>query len=180
MIHYANLTPPNGRSRNFYIERNKAGRKQYSSASSRSLWYMKKASFLSHHNTLWPPGLWTGCNEDRARWPGSSDRLSFSFSSQHPRRVLPRHPEDRLALLYRGPWAPCIIAAFCSWNRSFNRAEPFRFLSTQRRMHCSSRLTRDLVVKSLTQSSKQRWTILEYICVGVRHRCRGEVRNGTI
>lgn len=102
----------------------------------------------------------------------------FSFSSQHPRRGLPRHPDDHLALLYRGPC--CIIAAFCSWNRSFNRAEPLRFLSTHRRMHCSSRLTRDLVVKSLTQSSKQRWTILEYICVGVRHRRSGEVRNQTI
>lgn len=55
------------------------------------------------------------------------------------------------------------MAWFCSWNRSFRRADPFMNLSTQRRTQPSSRLIRDLVVKSLTQSSKQRWTSLEYI-----------------
>ena len=68
-------------------------------------------------------------------------------------------------MIYR-PCAFCIMAAFCSWNRSFKRAEPLRYLSTQRRVQPSSREARDLVVKSVTQSSKQRWTRREYICVG--------------
>lgn len=63
-----------------------------------------------------------------------------------------------------GSWPLCIMAAFCSWKRSPRRAELLRNLSTQRSTQPSSRATRDLVVKSLTQSSKQRWTSLEYIC----------------
>lgn len=61
----------------------------------------------------------------------------------------------------------CIIAAFCSWNLWPRRSEPFRYLSTHLITHPSSRETRDLVVKSLTQSSKHRWTSFEYICMRV-------------
>lgn len=57
----------------------------------------------------------------------------------------------------------CIIAAFCSWNRSPNLAELLRYLSTQRSTQPSSLATRDFVVKSLTQSSKQRCMRREYI-----------------
>ena len=57
----------------------------------------------------------------------------------------------------------CIIAAFCSWNRCPNLSVLFMNLSTHRRTHPSSRECRDLVVKSLTQSSKHRWTRLEYV-----------------
>lgn len=71
------------------------------------------------------------------------------------------------------------MAAFCSWKRSCNRADPFICLSTQRRIHCSSRLMRDLVVKSLTQSSKHRWTILEYIWTETRSD-RGEDKHGRV
>ena len=67
-------------------------------------------------------------------------------------------------VIYWGVMEPlCIMAAFCSWKRSCRRAELFRCLSTQRITQVSSRLIKDLVVKSVTQSSKQRWTILEYI-----------------
>lgn len=81
--------------------------------------------------------------------------------------TLHEKPENNPRNAYRpGIWPLCIIAAFCSWNRSFNRADPFRYLSTQRITQPSSREMSDLVVKSLTQSSKQRCTSLEYIWGG--------------
>ncbi len=65
--------------------------------------------------------------------------------------------------LYRpGNWPAC-MAAFCSWNRDPSRSEPFRYLSTHRSTQPASLEIKDLVVKSLTQSSKHRWTNLEYI-----------------
>lgn len=70
-------------------------------------------------------------------------------------------PADRYERNYRP--CPCIMAAFCSWNRSFNRPDALSDLSTQRITHPSSREVSDLVVKSVTQSSKQRWTSFEYI-----------------
>lgn len=58
------------------------------------------------------------------------------------------------------------MAAFCSWNREDSRSEPLRYLSTHRITQPSSLETNDLVVKSLTQSSKHLWTRLEYIWAG--------------
>lgn len=58
----------------------------------------------------------------------------------------------------------CDIAAFCSWNRSPNRCDPFMCLSTHRMMQLSSREVRDLLSKPLTQWSKHCWTRFEYIC----------------
>ncbi len=63
-----------------------------------------------------------------------------------------------------GNWPDCIMAAFCSCQRCPNRSELLRNLSTQRKTQPSSRDCRDLVVKSCTQSSKQRCTSLPYIC----------------
>lgn len=60
-----------------------------------------------------------------------------------------------------GIWAA--MAEFCSWNRCVKRSEVPRFLSTHLATQLSSREWRDLVVKSLTQSSKHFWTSLEYI-----------------
>jgi hypothetical protein len=57
----------------------------------------------------------------------------------------------------------CAIAAFCSWNLSPNRCDPFMCLSTHRMTQLSSREVRDLLSKPLTQLSKQFWTRLEYI-----------------
>lgn len=61
-------------------------------------------------------------------------------------------------------------------------------LSKQRLMHPCSRLMSDLVVKSLTQSSKQRWTMLEYTYIfyhlkqgkkkGNMDRAKGRRRRG--
>lgn len=61
-------------------------------------------------------------------------------------------------------------------------------LSKQRLMHPCSRLMSDLVVKSLTQSSKQRWTMLEYTYIfyhlkqgkkkGNMGRAKGRERRG--
>ncbi len=62
-----------------------------------------------------------------------------------------------------GPPPDWAMAAFCSWKRSPSRCEPFMFLSTHRMMQLSSRDVSDLLSKPLTQSSKQRWTRLEYI-----------------
>ena len=56
------------------------------------------------------------------------------------------------------------MLAFCSWKRCPSRSEPFMYLSTHLITHPSSLAWRDLVVKSFTQSSKHRWTRLEYIC----------------
>ena len=90
-----------------------------------------------------------------------------TIQSCHPQQWYPHPIYDIYYINYRpGIW-PCIIAAFCSWKRSFKRADPLRDLSTQRSTQPSSRETRDLVVKSLTQSSKQRWTSLEYIWDGL-------------
>lgn len=55
------------------------------------------------------------------------------------------------------------MAAFCSWNRDPSRSEPLRYLSTHRMTQPSSLEIKDFVVKSFTQSSKHRWTNLEYI-----------------
>lgn len=55
-----------------------------------------------------------------------------------------------------GSCPDCIMAAFCSWNLIPKRSLPLRYLSTQRMTQPSSREIRDLVVKSLTQSSKHR------------------------
>lgn len=64
---------------------------------------------------------------------------------------------EMVPALYLGPIPPpCIMVAFISWNRSPNRAWPFMYLSTHRKTQPSSREIRDLVVKSLTQSSKHR------------------------
>lgn len=67
-----------------------------------------------------------------------------------------------LHLLMALPWAA--ISAFFSWNRSPRRSEALRNLSTQRMTQPSSLDIRLLDVKSVTQSVKQRWTRLEYIC----------------
>lgn len=69
------------------------------------------------------------------------------------------------------PRAPpdCAMAAFCSWNLSPSRCEPFMFLSTHRMMQPSSREVRDLLSKLLMQSSKHRWTRLEYIYAARQH-----------
>lgn len=60
---------------------------------------------------------------------------------------------------------PCAIAAFCSWNRSPSRWEPFMCLSTHRMTQPSSRDVSDLLSKPLTQESKHCWTRLEYIFI---------------
>ena len=46
--------------------------------------------------------------------------------------------------------------------------------------HPSSFVCNDLVVKSLTQSSKHRWTSLEYICVAAlyQHSCSVRINQG--
>lgn len=62
------------------------------------------------------------------------------------------------------------MAAFCSWKRWPSRSDPLRYLSTHRITQPSSLVCNDLVVKSLTQSSKHRWTSLEYIWDGVLHQ----------
>ena len=62
------------------------------------------------------------------------------------------------------PPPPPIIVAFCSWNRRPSRSELFSCLSTQRMTQFSSLDPRDLLEKSLIQSSKHRCTIFEYIC----------------
>lgn len=56
------------------------------------------------------------------------------------------------------------MAAFCSWKRFPSLSEPLRILSTHLITQPSSREPSDLVEKSVMQSSKQRWTRLEYIC----------------
>ena len=86
------------------------------------------------------------------------------FSSQKTRPSSPLF-KTRVNIYRPGSWPLCIMAAFCSWKRSPSRAELLRYLSTQRRTQPSSRATKDLVVKSLTQSSKQRCTRREYIYV---------------
>lgn len=63
-----------------------------------------------------------------------------------------------------GTWTAC-MAAFCSWNRVPSRSVALRYLSTHRMTQPSSLETKDFVVKSLTQSSKHRWTSLEYIVI---------------
>ena len=71
-------------------------------------------------------------------------------------------PAIDLAAFYLGPRPPpCIMVAFISWKRSPNRVWPFMYLSTQRKTQPSSLEMSDLVVKSLTQSSKQRCTRFE-------------------
>ena len=57
----------------------------------------------------------------------------------------------------------CIMAAFCSWNRCPSLSVLFMYLSTQRMTHPSSFECSDLVVKSLTQSSKHLCTRFEYV-----------------
>ena len=68
------------------------------------------------------------------------------------------------ATAYRPGRPPCAIAAFCSWNLSPRRCEPFMCLSTHRITQPSSREVSDLLSKPLTQESKHCWTRLEYIC----------------
>lgn len=91
-----------------------------------------------------------------------------------------RREETTPRVDYRpGICPPCIIAAFCSWKRSFKRPEAFIYLSTQRMTQPSSREIRDLVVKSLTQLSKQRWTSLEYICMAENSQKQASTVDGS-
>lgn len=89
--------------------------------------------------------------------PAGGEDMNCCTLMQAPKSSKPQ-------LIYFGPMPPCIASAFCSWKRSPNRVAPFIYLSTHRNTQPSSREIRDLVVKSLTQSSKHRWTRLEYVC----------------
>lgn len=115
-----------------------------------------------------PSSLLFITNEQQPKLKGCKHYLryrnEFIFSSWQPPAPFPIY--QTCINIYRpGSWPLCIMAAFCSWKRSPSRAELLRYLSTQRRTQPSSREIKDFVVKSLTQSSKQRCTRREYIYI---------------
>lgn len=77
--------------------------------------------------------------------------------------IRPLFPHHCSFEIYLPGMPPCAMAAFCSWNLSPSLSELLRNLSTQRMTQPSSLLSRDLELKSWTQSVKQRWTRFEYI-----------------
>lgn len=106
-------------------------------------------------------------------------RRAMHFASYHSPPYLYTPLNYSSLPIYRpNPIPPCCaIAAFCSWNRSPNRSELLRNLSTHRITQPSSLLARLLDVKSVTQSLKQRWTRLEYIYIQVNSTCHRDGLN---
>lgn len=118
------------------------------------------------------------------RWRGIDRVEKTPQPWPYPIQVRPNQPRDQelffgLRIVQLRPLQPsckqwdshlppkfpaCIIAAFCSWNRSPIRSLLLMYLSTHFMTQDSSREMRDLVVKSLTQWSKHLCTNLEYIC----------------
>lgn len=93
----------------------------------------------------------------------SSFRSTFFGNPFHHLPLNFQHTSPSLGIYLPGR-PPCAIAAFCSWNLSPSLSELLRNLSTQRMTQPSSLESRDLEVKSCTQSVKQRCTRFEYIC----------------
>jgi hypothetical protein len=135
--------------------------------------------------------LWAG---DEA-WQCDLTTVSVSTSGQRSQHQLTTHimplyivhygghmpcphrfsPSSSISLVDEPIYLPgippdCIAWAFISENRLPTRSDAFMCLSKQRRTQDSSREARDLVEKSLMQSSKHCWTRLEYICHRVSHR----------
>lgn len=98
--------------------------------------------------------------------PGERCHPTYLFIISHTRTDIPdiryannMHPMQ----IYRPGGGWFIICACCSWNLCPMRSLPAMNLLTHRDTQPVSRATRDLVVKSSTQDSKQWLTRLENI-----------------
>ena len=84
-----------------------------------------------------------------------TDLCFSSYACQMSREKRVGKKNARGGVYRPGSCPDCINSAFCSWNRWPIRSVALRFLSTHRITQFSSVAGRALLVKSLTQESKQ-------------------------